>query len=133
MEQAEKELRSLGSLSRENYQKVLPLVEEKRKYIQSEKPVEIDCDREEFLACITDRRASFQSHYDGWTSIENDRSDARFDCRSLLPEGDMERILRYEERMHRQIDSAVQRLLESQERRKPVDSSPDSVSSNWPK
>jgi len=29
----------------------------------------------------------------------------------------MDRILRYEERMHRQIDWAVQRLLEAQERR----------------
>jgi hypothetical protein len=125
LQQAEKELRSSGSLSRENYQKVLPLVEEKRKCIQSEKPVEIDFDREEFLACITDRRASLQSQYDGRTSNEGDRSDARSDYRSLLPEGDMDRILRYEERMHRQIDWAVQRLLESQERRKTVDSSHD--------
>jgi hypothetical protein len=124
---AEKELRDSGSLSHENYQKVLPLVEERRKRVQSERLVETEFDREEFLACITDRRLSLQSHYDGRTSIEDDRSDARFDYKSLLPEGDMDRILRYEERMHRQIDWAVQRLLESQERRKTVESSPDAV------
>jgi hypothetical protein len=127
LEQAEKALRGSGSLSRKNYQKVLSLVEEKRKCLQSEKPVEIDFDREEFLACITDRRESLQSHYDGRTSIEDDRSDARFDYKSLLPEGDMDRILRYEERMHRQIDWAVQRLLESQERRKTVESFADAA------
>jgi hypothetical protein len=60
---------------------------------------------------------SLQSYCDGCTSIEDDRSEARFDYKSLLPEGDMDRILRYEEKMHRQIDWAVQRLLESQQRR----------------
>lgn len=118
LERAEKELRDSGSLSQESYQKVLPLVEEKRQRARSERPVETDFDREEFLACITDHRMSLQSHYDGLTSIENNRSDARFDYRSLMPEGDMDRILRYEDRMHKQIDWAVQRLLEWQERRK---------------
>jgi hypothetical protein len=123
LERAEKELGDSGSLSQESYQKVLPLVEEKRKRAQSEKLVEASFDREEFLVCITDRRVSLQSHYDGRTSIEGDRSDARFDYKSLLPEDDMDRILRYEDRMHRQIDWAVQRLLECQERRKTVQSS----------
>ncbi len=68
LEQAEKELRDSGSLSQENYQRVLPLVEERRKRIQSERLVETDFDREEFLACITDHRVSLQSHYDGRTS-----------------------------------------------------------------
>jgi hypothetical protein len=39
----------------------------------------------------------------------------------------MDRILRYEERMHRQIDWAVQRLLESHERRKTVESFADTA------
>ena len=39
----------------------------------------------------------------------------------------MDRILRYEDRMHRQIDWAVQRLLESQERRKTVESFPEAA------
>jgi hypothetical protein len=41
-----------------------------------------------------------------------------------MPNHDMERILRYEERMHRQVDWAAQRLLESQERRKTLQFSP---------
>jgi hypothetical protein len=122
LKKAEEELRCAGSLSQNSYQKVLPLIEEKRKLVQSEKLREKDFDREEFLACITERRALLQSYYDGRTSIEDNRSDARFDYNSLLPEGDMDRIFRYEERMHRQIDWAVQRLLESQERRKTVGS-----------
>jgi hypothetical protein len=122
LEQAEKELRDSASLSVKSYHQILPLVEENRKRIQSENPVEVAFDRREFLACITDRRVSLQSHYDSRTRIEGDRSDARFDYKSLLPEGDMDRILRYEERMHRQIDWAVQRLMESQERRKNIQS-----------
>jgi cobalamin biosynthesis protein CobT len=42
----------------------------------------------------------------------------RSDHEALPPEEDMDRILRYEEKMQRQIDWAVQRLLESQERRR---------------
>jgi hypothetical protein len=122
LEQAEKELRDSASLSEKSYQQVLPLVEENRKRIRSENPVEVAFDHEEFLACVTARRVSLQSHYDGRTSIENSRSDARFDYKALLPEDDMDRILRYEERLHRQIDWAMQRLLESQERRKTVQS-----------
>jgi hypothetical protein len=122
LEQAEKELRDSASLSEKSYQQILPLVEESRKRIQSENPVKVAFDREEFLECITNRRVSLQSHYDGRTSIEGKRSDARFAYKSLLPEEDMDRILRYEDRMHRQIDWAVQRLLESQERRKTIHS-----------
>jgi hypothetical protein len=120
LEQAEHELRDSASLSEKSYQKILPLIEENRKRIRLESPVEIDFDREEFLACVAARKVSLQSHYDGRTSIEGNRSDVRFDYTSLLPERDMDRILRYEERMHRQIDWAVQRLLEAQERRRTV-------------
>jgi hypothetical protein len=59
---AEKELRDSGSLSHENYQKVLPLVEEKRKRVQSERLVETEFDREEFLACITDRTSELSAN-----------------------------------------------------------------------
>ena len=88
-------------------------MEENRKRIQSENPVGVAFDSKEFLACLTDRRVSLQSAHDSRTRIEGHRSDARFDYKSLLPEGDMDRLLRYEEKMHRQIDWAVQRLLVS--------------------
>jgi hypothetical protein len=56
--------------------------------------------------------------YKSLIGIEGERSDAQFDHNCLLPEHDMDRILRYEESMHRQIDWAVQKPLECQERRK---------------
>jgi hypothetical protein len=118
LERAEKELRDSGSLSQESYQKVLPLVEAKRKRAQSERLVETDFDREEFLISITSRKESLEFEHRSVCSMQDERSDARFDHDSLLPEGDMDRILRYEERMHRQVDWAVERLLESQERRR---------------
>jgi hypothetical protein len=121
LERAEKELRDSGSLSQKSYQKVLPLVEERRTRVQSERLVETDFDREEFLACVTGHKESLELVRNDLTYRQNERSEARFDYDSLLPEHDMDRILRYEERMHRHIDWAMQRLLESQERRKTLD------------
>jgi hypothetical protein len=119
--EAERQLRDSGTLSQETYRKVTPLLEEeKRKRIQSEQdnePLKAEIDPELILTFITDRKECLDSLYEGLISIERDRSDTRFDHDALLPEEDMDRILRYEERMHRQIDWAVQRLLEAQERR----------------
>jgi hypothetical protein len=129
LEEAEEQLRDSGTLSRKIYDQIVPLVEgEERERIQSEKnnePVETKIDRELFLNCITHRKESLNSIYQGLSSIEEERSDARFDYDALLPEDDMDRILRYEEKMHRQIDWAVQRLLEAQERRKTLQCHPD--------
>jgi len=121
MEQAEKELRDSGSLSQERYQEVLQLVEERRKRVQSERLVETDFDREEFLACVSGHKESLEFVHNDLTYRQNERSEARFEYDSLPLEHDMDRILRYEERMHRHIDWAMQRLLESQERRNTLD------------
>jgi len=118
LEKAEKEIRESGSLSQGSFQRVLPLVEEKRKKVQSESLVEADFDREEVLTCITERKDFLESHCRAEDEIEGRRYEARSDYEALLPEDDMERILRYEERMHRQIDWAMQRLLERQKARK---------------
>jgi hypothetical protein len=77
-----------------------------------------EIDYEQFLTFITDRKEFLDHIYKSLIRIKGKRSDAQFDHNCLLPEHDMDRILRYEERMHRQIDWAVQRLLECQERRK---------------
>jgi hypothetical protein len=121
--EAEEQLRDSGTLSRKIYEQVMPLVEEeKRKKIQSEKgneSIETEIDNEFFLTCVTDRKKSLDSMYNAVARIEGDRSDARFDYKSLLPEEDMDRIFCYEERMHKMIDWAVRKLLESQQRRGP--------------
>jgi hypothetical protein len=120
--EAEEQLRASGTLSEGSYAEVLPLVEEERqKQIQSAlntNSVETDFDDRLFLSCIKDRKESLDSMYRAFTCVAGDRSDARFDHHALPPVEDMDRILRYEERMHRQLDWAIQRLLESQERRK---------------
>jgi hypothetical protein len=122
LDEAEKQLGDSGALSQSIYEKVAPLVEnEKQMAIRAEndeKSVETEFDRERFLTCIGSRKELLESHYKSLCHIDGERSDARFDFDSLLPEEDMDRILRYEDRMHRQMDWAVQRLLESQDRRK---------------
>ena len=126
LDEAQKQLKDSGALSHSIYEKVATIVEnERQKAIRAEndeKSVETEFDRELFLTCIAGRKQLLQSHYKSLCHIEGERSDARFDFDSLLPKEDMDRILRYEDRMHRQIDWAVQRLLESQERRKTIQS-----------
>jgi hypothetical protein len=118
---AEEQLRNSGTLSQESYAEVLPFVEEERqKQTQSEidvKPVQTQFDDGLFLSCITDRKKFLEPIYEVLTRIQGDQDAARFDHHALPPAEDMDRILRYEERMHRQLDWAIQRLLESQERR----------------
>ena len=129
LDEAERQLQDSGTLSQKTYREVTPILqEEKRKKIQSEQdgePIKAEIDREFFLTCVTDRKELVESLYESLINIEGERSDARFDHSSLLPEDDMDRILRYEERMHRQIDWAVQRLLEAQGRRKTLQPSPN--------
>ena len=105
---AEEQLRNFGTLSQESYAEVLPFVEEERqKQIQSAigaKPVQRQFDDGLFLSCITDRKESLGSMYRAFSRVEGDRSDARLDHHALPPVENMDRILRYEERMHRQLD-----------------------------
>jgi hypothetical protein len=134
--EAERQLRESGTLSQKTYREVTRLLEEEeRKRIESEKdnePLKAEIDHELFLTYITDRKGFLDSMYKSLIKIEEDRFDARFDHDSLPPEDDMDRILRYEERMHRQIDWAVQRLLESQERRTTLHSSPGTALPSQP-
>jgi hypothetical protein len=97
--------------------------EERQKQIQSAidvKPVQTQFDHRLFLSCITDRKKSLVSMYDAFSRVQGDQSEAHSGHHALPTAEDMDRILRYEERMHRQLDWSMQRLLESQERRKTV-------------
>ena len=129
LDEAEKELRDSRTLSRRVYEQVAPLLErDQHNRTQSEKeakPVQTELDHDLFLTCIINRKRSLNSMCKSLTNIEEKRSEAIFDCNVLLPEDDMERVIRYEERMHRQIDWAVQRVLEAQERRKTLQFSSD--------
>jgi hypothetical protein len=120
--EAEEQLRTSGTLSQKTYAEVLPLVEEERqKQIQSAidtTSVETQFDNGLFLSCIKDRKQSLDSMYDAFARIREDQHEARSDHQTLPQVEDMDRILRYEERIHRQLDWALNRLLESQERRK---------------
>jgi hypothetical protein len=129
LEEAEAQLRDSGTFSRKIYEQVAPFLEEaEHNRIRSEKenePVDTEIDRNLVLTCIMNRRKSLSSWYNGLTANEGERYEARSDQESLPPDDDMDKVIRYEERMHRQIDWAVLRLLESQERRKTLRASPD--------
>jgi hypothetical protein len=124
--EAERQLRDTGTLSQTLYGKIAPLVEkEKTIQLQSEqesKPIEVDVDRDLFLELIADNKRFLDSFCKSLLRSADDRFEAQSDYQALVSEADMDRILRYEERMQRQIDWAVQRLLEAKERREPRNS-----------
>src|ERR1700674_3609622 len=113
---AEQHLRDSGTLSQKTFYRVSPLVqEEQRNTIQPDRSVKPD-DPQKFLAHLANLKASLESTLGAERCVQDQRAEIRFDHEALPAEFDMDRILRYEERMHRYIDRAMQRLLESQER-----------------
>jgi hypothetical protein len=115
---AENQLRDCGTLSQQTFDQVAPLVEEEqRKPLQSDRLVKPD-NPQEFLAHLTNLKGSLELTHRAQSGVQDQKSDIRFDHAALLPEVDMDRIFRYEERMHRYLDWAVERLFESQERRR---------------
>ena len=124
---AEKQLRDCGTLSQETFNRVAPLVaDEQRQTIESDKSVKPD-NPQKVLAQITSLKASLELAHGAKSRVQDQKSEIRFDHVALLPEADMDRIFRYEERMHRHLDWAMQRLLESQERRKTLDPTRDTA------
>jgi len=83
LNEAEQQLRDSGTLWQKIYEQVVPLIEKERnKQIQSEKgnkSVQMDFDRELFLACIVDRTASLEVCYESLCRIDGQRFDSRFD------------------------------------------------------
>jgi hypothetical protein len=117
LKDAEKQLRESGTLSQKAYATIAPLVEEQKDIAQGNGPVTAEIDSELFLTCVMARKEVLDSMYKAFIGIEENRSESLGDYNALAPGEEMDRIFRYEERMHRQIDWAVQRLLERQERR----------------
>jgi len=122
LEDAERQLRKSGTLSQKNYEEVRPLLEERKlQSIQAEKDdkgIEAEIDREAFLTCIKNRLSFVQWLYSGATRVQVERGEDHLAYSSLPATDDMDRILRYEDRIHRQLDWAWQRLVEIQETRK---------------
>lgn len=120
--QAEQQLVDSGTPTQKLYTEVAPLVQKARqegsRLELENKLVEANFDRPEFLAVISDHKRFLNSYYEVICRSDDEKSEARSDYEALPPEGDLDRILRYEERMLRQLDWALQRLLECQERRK---------------
>lgn len=120
--QAEKQLVASGTLTQKLYTEVVPLVEKEREResrLRLENTlVEANFDRQKFLAVIADHKRFLNSYFEVLCRSDEAKSDARSDYEALPQEDDLDRILRYEERMLGQLDWAQQRLSECQERRK---------------
>jgi len=117
---AEKELRGLGAISQNTFDRISPLIDEEQlKTIRSDRSVKPG-NLGSFLEHLTNLKASIESMHAAQSRLQDQRSDIRFDYDALPRDADMDRILRYEERMYRQIDLAIQRLWESRKMRKPL-------------
>lgn len=118
---AENRLRDSGTLSKQVYIEVLPLIEERMQSESENEPAETNFDREVLLAVLVERKKVLETYHWAVSETNERQSDALADHNALLPETDMDRVLRYEERMYRQLDWAMQRLLECQDRRRTVE------------
>jgi hypothetical protein len=72
---------------------------------------------DEFLSCMRERKQLLESFLDGDALIADDRESDRLASRALPRVEDMDKTLRYESRMQQQLEWALQRLLECQQRR----------------
>jgi len=121
MTEAEEQIRTTGTLSQRVYGEVLPKVEEERlqrvQAVEGNMPTEAKID-DEFLNCVKKRRVKFEWLLDGSAQLADDRYSDHLAYHSLPPEEVMDKVLRYESRVQKQLDWALQKLLECQQRRK---------------
>jgi hypothetical protein len=108
-------------VSQRVYGEVLPKVEEERlQRAQAEEgnePTEVKID-DEFLSCVKKRRVKFEWLLDGSAQLADDRYSDHLAYHSLPRADVMDKVLRYEGRVQKQLDWALQKLLEYQQRRK---------------
>jgi hypothetical protein len=71
-----------------------------------------------FLGEIANRKEHLQRMFDAYARVAGRRHSDELAYSSLPPIDDMDRIIRYEERIYRQLDWALERLSVKQEMRK---------------
>src|SRR5947208_14147400 len=98
--------------TQKTYSEVQRLDETDSEYVGA-KLIDLITDQVAFFNTITDRKNSLESMLKADITLEDRRCSDFLAHRSLPPTEDMDKILRYEERMHRQLDWALQRLLEA--------------------
>jgi hypothetical protein len=120
LESAEEQIRVTGTLTQGIYAQVLPMVEEERlSRAQSgagDSPIDAKID-DEFLDCMRDRKHLVKQLVEGGWQFANQRYSDHLAYQALPPTEEMEKVLRYESRVQKQLDWALQRLLECQSRR----------------
>ena len=114
---AEEQIRGTGTLTPKTYSEVQRLDETDSEYVGA-KLIDLITDQVAFFSTVSDHKNSLQSMLKAAITLEDRRCSDELAHRSLPPTEDMDKILRYEERMHRQLDWALERLLASQETRK---------------
>jgi hypothetical protein len=121
LNEAEEQIRTTRTISQRVYAKILPQVEADRHYsVQVEEgsePADAKIDNE-FLSCVKKRRDFLESVVDAGARIADDRHSDHLAYHSLPRADVMDKVLRYEGRVQKQLDWALQRLLECQQRRR---------------
>ena len=119
--EAEEQIRSTGIPSQRVYAEVLPLVEEDRRYSsqveEGNRPTDVKLDTD-FLSSVEKRRDFLEGMVGAGARLADERYSDHLAYHSLPPGEVMDKVLRYESRVQKQFDWALQRLLECQQRRK---------------
>jgi hypothetical protein len=126
LSEAEEQIRAKGTLSQRTYAQVLPKVEEERlqgaQVEEGNRPTETKID-DEFMSFVEKRREVFECIVEGSARLASDRYSDHLAYHSLPPEELMDKVLRYESRIQKQLDWALQKLLECQQRRQSTSAS----------
>lgn len=116
LENAQKEITATGTLTAAAWSAVLPLLTLEPKYVpqasEGNASAEPKID-DAFLACLERHVQRFHT----WLKLGYNATEVYFAIRAVPEEDIMKRLLPYEKAAQNQLDRALQRLIESKERR----------------
>jgi hypothetical protein len=120
IEKGQAEIRTTGTLSRASYAAILSILKADDRYTAAEKAsssAEPKID-DQFLAVLKYRAEILENYIIHRVSCSGRMAEDYYAENSLPPEVTMNKILRYERAVQKKLDWALQKLLESQQRRK---------------
>jgi len=120
IEMGQAEIRTTGTLSPVSYAAILPILEAGNSFTTAEKALssaepKID---DQFVAFLKYMAEILENHIIHRVSCSGRMEEDYYAENALPPEVTMNKILRYERAVQKKIDWALQKLLESQQRRK---------------
>jgi hypothetical protein len=117
---AEKQIRETGTLSPQTSELLVRCFGKQEAFqpTEGDRLSRVIADQDMLLGWIADRKARLEGSLEIRLGVEARQCADDLAYHSLPPADDLDKIIRYEKRTHKQLDWALRRLLASQEARK---------------